>query len=181
MIVYSSSTQLTMQLNNPEFDIDKFSKRLESIVYLIFLLPLLFFGFAFLERESAGGLRSVFFEDPDILFHGVMVAGIGYILMRTSFTWKQDLLKALESIPELDLKIQRLRWPLIYRNILWSFGAGIGAYGLYEKGDMVYAIVFSLFLILITSNRPSPKYFIKFFKLKGEERKWIEGRNQQSV
>uniref|UniRef100_UPI004047836E hypothetical protein n=1 Tax=Roseivirga sp. TaxID=1964215 RepID=UPI004047836E len=170
-----------MQLNNSEFDIDKFSKRLESIVYLIFVLPLLFFGYAFLERESAGGLRSVFFEDPDILFHGVMAAGIGYILMRTSFTWKQDLLKSLESIPELDLKIQRLRWPIIYRNILWSFGAGIGAYGLYEKGDMVYAIVFSLFLILITSNRPSPKYFIKFFKLKGEERKWIEGRNQRSV
>ena len=170
-----------MQLSDPEFDVDKFSKRLESIVYLIFLGPLIFFAFAFLERESAGGLRSVFFEDPDILFHGVMVAGIGYILMRTSFTWKQDLLKALESTPELDVKIKRLRWPLIYKNILWSFGAGIGAYGLYKKGDMVYAIVFSLFLILITSNRPSAKYFVKFFKLKGEDKKWIEGRKPKSV
>lgn len=164
-----------MQLNDPDFNVDKFCKRLETVVYLMFVLPLAFFGFAFLERESTGGLRSVFFEDPDIMFHGVMAAGIGYILMRTVSTWRKDTLLMLEPIKELDLKLQSLRRPLIYKNLLWAFGAGIGAYGLHEKGDMVYAIVFSLFLILITANRPSPKYFIKFFKLKGEEKEWMEG------
>jgi hypothetical protein len=165
-----------MLLNNPEFDVDKFSKKLETVVYLIFVIPLGFFGYAFLEKESSGELRSVFFDDPDVLFHTVMAAGVGYILMRTVSTWKRDMLRLLEATRELDLKLVRMRKPLIYKNLLWSFGAGIGAFGLYEKGDMVYAIVFSLFLILITANRPSPKYFVIFFKLKGEEKKWVEGK-----
>jgi hypothetical protein len=164
-----------MQISNPEFDVDRFYKKLETVIYLMFVFPLVFFGYAFLEKESTGGLRSVFFEDPDIMFHAVMAAGVGYVLMRTVTTWNRDMLRLLEGTRELDLKLVQMRKPLIYKNLLWSFGAGIGSYGLYVKGDMVYALVFSVFLILVTANRPSSKYFAKFFKLKGEEKKWVEG------
>ncbi|MGW8122365.1 hypothetical protein ACV07N_06855 [Roseivirga echinicomitans] len=163
-----------MQLNDPNFDKSTFTKKLETIVYSMFVLPLAFFSYAFLERETRGELRSVFYENPDIMFHAIMAAGIGYILMRTVTTWKKDALKVLSGVPELDLKLIKLRKAIIYRNLMWSFGAAIGAFGLYEKGDMVYALVFSLFLILITANRPSTKYFVKFFGLKGEEKKWME-------
>lgn len=163
-----------MQLNDPNFDKSTFIKKLETIIYLMFVLPLGFFGYAFLEREASGELRSIFYENPDVMFHTVMAAGIGYVLLRTVTTWKKDALKVLKQVPELDLKLVKLKKSIIYRNLMWSFGATIGAFGLYEKGDMVYALVFSLFLILITANRPSPKYFSKFFGLKGEERKWME-------
>lgn len=135
---------------------------------------MVFFGYAFLEREKEGGLRSVVMEDPDILFHGVMAAGIGYILMRTIFSWRKEMRNALKRTPELDMKLIRLKKPLLYRGFMWTLGGFIGAYGLYEKGDMIYALVFSIFLILITANRPSPGYFVKFFELKGEEKKWME-------
>ena len=163
-----------MQLNDPNFDKNKFTKKLESIVYAMFVVPLVFFGYAFLEREGSDGLRSVFFEDPDVLFHAMMAAGVGYVLFRTVLTWKRDALRILKQVPELDVKLQKMYKPIIHRNLLWAFGAFIGAYGLYEKGDMVYALVFSVFLILLTANRPSPAYFSKFFGLKGEEKKWME-------
>mgnify|MGYP000442241765 CR=1 FL=1 len=162
-----------MILSDPEFNKEKYIKSLESIIYLSLVLPLIAFGWAFLEREKVDGLRAVFFEDPDVMFHSVMAIGVGYVIMRTMATWKKDIIKALERTTEIDLKLKAVRKPIIYRNIMWSLGAGIGAFGLYEKGDMVYAIVFTLFLILITSNRPSGRYFVKFFALKGKEKDWM--------
>lgn len=162
-----------MKLRDADFDKRKFIKSLESIAYLFLVLPLIAFGWVFLEKESAGELRTTLFEDTDIMFHGVMAIGVGYILMRTFATWKPDILKALTKIEELDVKLLAVRKPIIYRNIMWALGAGVGVYGLYEKGDMIYALVFTVFLLLITSNRPSERYFVKFFKLKGEERDWM--------
>lgn len=163
-----------MKLKNPDFDKKAQFRKMESITYLLLLAPLAFFAWAFLEQESKNGLRSVFFEDPDILFHCVMAAGVGYVLMRTVTTWKRDVLRALETTHQLDVKIERLVKPFIYRNLLWAFGAAIGAYGIYEKGDMVYAIVFMIFMVLITANRPTGRYFSKFLGLKGDEKKWME-------
>lgn len=162
-----------MKLADPEFNKGRFLRSLESIVYLFLVLPLVAFGWVFLEKEKTGELRSVFFENPDVMFHSVMGIGVGYVLMRTVATWKKDVLKALDRIDELDVKLSMVRKPIIHRNVMWSLGAGIGAYGLYDKGDMVYAIVFTLFLLLITSNRPSPRYFVKLFKLKDEEKEWM--------
>lgn len=162
-----------MKLRDANFDKRKFIKSLESIGYLFLVLPLVAFGWVFLEKESTGGLRNTFFQNTDIMFHGVMAIGFVYILMRTLATWKADLLKALARTEELDVKLIAVRKPIIYRNVMWALGAGIGAYGLYEKGDMVYALVFTVFLLLITSNRPSERYFVKFFKLKGEEKDWM--------
>lgn len=163
-----------MKLKNPDFDKKASFKKMEMFIYLMLMAPMVFFAWAFLEREKQNGLRSVFFEDPDILFHAVMMAGVAYVLMRTVTTWKRDVLKALESTPELDVKIERLVKPIIYRNLLWALGASIGAYGIYEKGDMIYAMVFMLFMVLITANRPSGRYFSKFLRLKEEEKKWME-------
>ncbi|OEJ99468.1 hypothetical protein [Roseivirga misakiensis] len=168
-----------MVLNDPQFNKDKFIKSLESVIYLFLVIPLILFGWVFLEKEKAGELRSVFLEEPDVMFHSVMAIGIGYVLMRTLATWKKDVLKALEKIKEVDIKLQMVRKPIIYRNIMWSVGAGICAYGLYEKGDMVYALVFTLFLILITTNRPSTRYFVKLFGLKGEEKDWFLKQTNQ--
>lgn len=162
-----------MKLRDPDFNKRKYIKSLESIIYLFLILPLVTFAWVFLEKERVGGLRSTFFENTDIMFHGVMAIGVIYILMRTLATWKRDLLRSLASTFEMDVKIRALRKPIIYRNIMWVFGAGIGAYGLHEKGDMIYAMVFTLFLVLITSNRPSERYFVNFFKLKGEEKDWM--------
>jgi hypothetical protein len=39
---------------------------------------------------------------------------------------------------------------------------------------MVYAIVFMVFMVLITANRPTGRYFSKFLGLKGDEKKWME-------
>lgn len=163
-----------MNLSDPEFDKYSYFKKLESVVYLFLALPLMAFGWVFLEKERSGGLRSVFFENPDLMFHGVMGIGVGYILMRTTATWSRDMRKATEPFKELDVKLTMLRKPIIYRNILWAIGAVIGAYGLYEKGDMVYAMVFTIFLIMITANRPTGRYFSKLLKLKGDEKKWME-------
>ena len=163
-----------MNLSDPEFDKYSYFKKLESIIYIFLALPLVAFGWVFLEKERDGGLRSVFFENPDLMFHGVMGIGVGYILMRTTATWSRDMRKATEPFKELDVKLTMLRKPIIYRNILWAIGALIGAYGLYEKGDMVYAMVFTIFLIMITANRPTGRYFSKLLRLKEEEKKWME-------
>ncbi len=164
-----------MNLNNPEFDKNSFFKKLESVIYLLLSVPLLAFGWVLLEKESDGSLRSVIFEDPDLMFHGVMAIGVGYVMMRTTATWARDMRKATEPFKELDVKLSMLKRPIIYRNVLWAIGAGIGAYGLYEKGDMIYAMVFTVFLILMTANRPSGRYFSNLLKLKGDEKKWMEG------
>lgn len=108
------------------------------------------------------------------MFHGVMFIGVGYIIVRTTATWTRDVRRATDKVKELDVRLKMLKKPIIYRNVLWALGAGIGAYGLYEKGDMIYALVFTLFLILITANRPSGRYFSKLLKLKGDEKKWME-------
>lgn len=162
-----------VKLEDPNFDKKAYFKKLESIVLLFLAVPLIGFGWVFLEKEKAGALRVTFFEDPDMMFHAVMFIGVAYVLMRTIGTWKRDTLRGLEGIQEIDVKLKMMQKPLIYRNLLWTFGAGIGAYGLYEKGDMVYAIVFTVFLLLITSNRPSAHYFAKFFKMIGEEKEWM--------
>jgi len=162
-----------MKLRDADFDKRKFIKSLESIVYLFLVLPLTAFGWVFLEKEKLGELRSTFFENTDVMFHSVMGIGIAYVLMRTTATWKRDILRALDKTQELDAKMLAVRKPIVYRNLMWALGAGIGAYGLYEKGDMVYALVFTIFLLLITSNRPSERYFVKFFGLKGEEKDWM--------
>lgn len=163
-----------MKLNDPNFNKTGFLKSLETVIYLLFVLPLSAFGWVLLEKEKTKGLRVVFFEDTDFMFHGTMGLAIIYILMRTLSTWKKQVQSLLKNIPESDEKLRMVRKPVIYRNLLWNFGAGIGAYGLYEKGDMVYAIIFTVFLLLITTNRPTAKYFVKLLRLKGEERKWIE-------
>lgn len=163
-----------MKLKNPDFDKKTQFKRMETAIYLMLLAPLSFFAWAFLEQQGQNKLRSVIFDDPDLLFHGVMAAGVAYVLMRTVTTWKRDVLRALESTPELDVKIERLVKPIMYRNVLWALGAGIGAYGIYDKGDMIYAMVFMIFMVLMTANRPTGRYFSKFLRLKKEEKEWME-------
>ena len=163
-----------MELSDPQFNKSTFIKQLESVVYLFLVLPLLTFGWVFLEKDGNGSLRSVVFENPDLMFHGVMFIGVGYIIVRTTATWTRDVRRGTDKVKELDVKLKMLKKPIIYRNVLWALGAGIGAYGLYEKGDMIYALVFTLFLILITANRPSGRYFSKLLKLKGDEKKWME-------
>lgn len=165
-----------MKLESPDFDKRAYFKKLESFVYLILMVPLFFFAWVFLETEKRGGLRSVMFEDTDWLFHGVMGTAVAYVLMRTVGTWKRDILRALEDTPELDVKLKRMFKPIVYRNIMWGLGASVGAYGIYEKGDMIYALVFTLFLVLMTTNRPTGRYFSRFLKLKGEEKAWMEDR-----
>lgn len=163
-----------MKLENPDFDKKAQFKKIETRIYLMLMFPLAAFAWVFLEQQRQNKLRSVFFEDPDLLFHGVMIVGAAYVLMRTIGTWKRDVLKALDSTPELDVKIQRMVKPLIYRNLLWAIGACIGAYGLYEKGDMLYAFIFMIFMVLMTANRPTGRYFSKFLGLRKEEKKWME-------
>lgn len=165
-----------MKLQDPEFDKRAYLKKLESYIYLLLMLPLVFFGWAFLEREKAGGLRSVMFQRDDFMFHAVMGMAVAYILMRTVATWKRDVRRSLEDVAALDVKLQMLFKPILYRNVLWALGAAVGGYGIYAKGDMIYALVFTIFLLLITTNRPSGAYFSKLLKLKGDERTWMEDR-----
>ncbi len=165
---------LNMRLEDPDFDKRAYFKKLESYIYLLLMAPLIFFGWAFLQQQQAGGLKSVALEKADMMFHGVMGIAVVYIIMRTVGTWRRDVLRALEHTPQLDVKLKRLQKPIIYRNLLWALGAAVGAYGLYDRGDMIYALVFTVFLLLITTNRPSGRYFAKFLRLKGEERKWME-------
>jgi len=162
-----------VKLENQDFDKKAYFRKLESIVYLMLVIPLVAFSWVFLEKEKAGTLRVTFFDQTDFMFHSVMFIGVAYVIMRTIGTWKRDALRATDRVEALDVKLQMMRRPIIARNFLWVFGALIGTYGLYEKGDMVYAIVFTLFLLLITTNRPSAQYFIRFFNLKGEEKEWI--------
>ncbi len=162
-----------MKLQDPDFDKRNYFRSLESIVYLFLILPLVGFGWVFLEKEKTGELRAVFFEEPDFMFHGAMAIAVGYVLLRTLGTWSRDMRKAVEPFQEIDVKLSMLKKPIIYRNIMWAFGAGIGAFGLYEKGDMVYAIVFTVFLILMTANRPSGYYFAKLLRLKKEDKEWL--------
>lgn len=166
-----------MILHNQDFDKKAYFRKIESIVYVLIAIPLIAFAWVFLEKEQAGALRAVFFDEPDIMFHAVMFIGVGYVLLRTVVTWKKDVLKALERVNALDAKLRSLTRPIIERNVLWAFGAGIGAYGLYEKGDMIYALVFTVFLLLMTSNRPSAYYFIKLLKLKKEEKDYLLKEN----
>ena len=170
-----------MKLETPDFDKRAYLKKLESLVYLILMVPLFVFAFVYLETEQRGGLRSSMPDQADWMFHGVMGTAVVYILMRTVGTWRRDIVRALEDTPQLDVKLQRLFKPIIYRNILWALGAGVGAYGIYEKGDMLYAAVFTLFLVLITTNRPTGKYFSRFLRLKGEEKAWMEDRKLPDV
>ena len=162
-----------MKLQDPDFNKRNFFRTLESIVYLFLIMPLVGFGWVFLEKEKTGELRAVFFEEPDLMFHGAMALGVGYVLVRTLGTWTKDMRKAVEPFQEIDVKLQMLKKPIIFRNLMWAFGAGIGAYGLYVKSDMVYAIVFTVFLILITANRPNGYYFAKLLRLKGEDKDWM--------
>ena len=168
-----------MTLSNSDFDKYSFMKRLESINYLMLSVPLVFFGWVFLEKERVGSLRSEFWSNPDLMFHAVMLVGIGYIYNRTLLGWKSTIMKGLEQTRELDLKLKKMAKPIIWRNALWAIGGMISSYGLYEKGDMFYAIFFTSFLILITANRPSGHYFVKFFNLKGEEKKWMLKQDSQ--
>ncbi len=163
-----------MNVSDPDFDKRTYIKNLESINYLMLAVPLVFFGWVFLEKENDGGLRNAIWDNPDLMFHGVMLVGIFYIFNRTLILWKSTVLKALERVPNLDEKLKKLRKPIIWRNMLWSIGALISAYGLYEKGDMFYTLFFTVFLILITANRPSGQYFSKLLELKDDEKKWME-------
>ena len=164
-----------MELQNPDFDKRAYLKKLESIVYVFLALPLLFFFWVYLERESADGLRTVFFKETDWLFHGSLLAAILFVFYYTSIGWKKRTLKKINALKALDEKLMALQKPLIVRNLLWIGGCILAAGGLYFKGDMIYAIVFTAFLILITANRPSGSFFVKLLRLKGEEKKWMEG------
>ncbi len=138
-------------------------------------VPLVLFGWAFLEKESKNALRTDFWNEPDLMFHGAMMVGMLYVLNRTLISWKSTVNRGLKETVEIDEKLRKLRKPLIWRSILWTFGAVIATYGLYEKGDMFYTLFFTIFLVLITGNRPNGQYFSKLLQLKGEEKKWMEG------
>jgi hypothetical protein len=163
-----------MNLENPEFDQRAYLKRLESKIYLTLVAPLTFFGWVFLDRESSGQLKTSFWDNPDLMFHGAMLIGIVYVLSRTLLKWKSTALESLKRVKTIDVKLRSLGKAILYRNILWAIGAMIAAYGLYVKGDMFYVMFFTIFLVLITANRPSANYFIKFFQLKEEEKEWMQ-------
>ena len=165
-----------IKLADPDFDKSAFIKNLESVNYLMLAIPLGLFGWVFLEKERNGGLRNDIWNEPDLMFHVAMLVGVGYVLNRTLISWKGSLLKGLDGTPELDLKLKKSRKSIVWRNVLWIMGAAISTYGLYEKGDMFYTLFFTVFLVLITANRPSGRYFSKLFKLKGDEKKWMEAQ-----
>lgn len=162
-----------MKLADDNFDKDKFIKQLESLVYLMLAFPLLAFGYVLLEKEAANELRSVVMENPDWLFHGLMAIGVVYVLYRTLVGWGQQIRRYVEREECIDKRLKMLKRPLLYRNFLWVLGAFVGVYGLYEKGDMLYALIFTIFLILISVNRPTGRYFAHLLKSKKEESDWL--------
>lgn len=162
-----------MKLADDNFDKDKFIKQLESLVYLMLAFPLLAFGYVLLEKEAANELRSVVMENPDWLFHGLMAIGVVYVLYRTLVGWGQQIRRYVEREECIDKRLKMLKRPLLYRNFLWVLGAFVGVYGLYEKGDMLYALIFTIFLILISVSRPTGRYFAHLLKSKKEESDWL--------
>lgn len=162
-----------MKLADDNFDKDKFIKQLESLVYLMLAFPLLAFGYVLLEKEAANELRSVVMENPDWLFHGLMAIGVVYVLYRTLVGWGQQIRRYVEREECIDKRLKMLKRPLLYRNFLWVLGAFVGVYGLYQKGDMLYALIFTIFLILISVNRPTGRYFAHLLKSKKEESDWL--------
>ncbi len=162
-----------MKLEDETFDKDKYIKHLETLVYLMLAFPLLAFGYVLLEKEASNELRSVVMENPDWLFHGAMAMGVAFVLYRTVIGWGQQIRKYVEREKYIDARLKMLKKPLLYRNLLWVFGAFVGVYGLYEKGDMLYALIFTIFLILISVNRPTGRYFAKLLRLKKEESDWL--------
>ena len=163
-----------MNLQNPEFDKHSYLRKLESAVYLMLAVPLLFFFWVYLEREKVGSLRTVFFEGTDWLFHGGVLFAVLLISYYTTVGWKKRSLLKISELKALDEKLTRLQKPVMVRNLLWVCGSMLAAAGLYFKGDMFYAIVFTVFLVLITANRPSAGFFVRLLQLKGEERKWMD-------
>lgn len=162
-----------MKLADDSFNKQRFIRRLESLVNLMLAFPLVAFGYVLLEKEASNELRSVIMENPDWLFHGVMVTAVVYVLYRTVLGWGQQIRKFVEGENCLDTQLKMIKRPLLYRNFLWVLGAFVGVYGLYEKGDMFYALIFTIFLVLISANRPTGRYFATLLKLKKEERDWM--------
>ena len=91
-----------MKLRDANFDKRKFIKSLESIGYLFLVLPLVAFGWVFLEKESTGGLRNTFFENTDII-------------MEISTEFNKKLMWMLRKKKNLKIYSQKNGWDQIKR------------------------------------------------------------------
>jgi len=155
-----------LNLMNPEVAL-KFYKRLNLYFNLVIAIPLLVFGYFYLELEAGNRdpyLNQVAAQNLEYIFPFliILLGGIGFLAPNERIKRIQYNLELKEKLNKYE-RIQLVRFG-IYELAVW-----LSIAGLFLTGNKLYALFYVLVLILFSVDRPTARKIAKQLKLTREE------------
>lgn len=140
--------------------------QLHNILYLSILVPLLLFGYTYLQvmaaDDSPGNETPIRLLSPTL----IIVFCIIMILSARLFSGK---LKASRELPELSAKMEHYATATIVRFLMFTLATLFLAAGFSLTHEKVFVALFGVSIILFSWWWPTPRKVCKDLHLKGEE------------
>jgi len=146
----------------------KYMNRLNLYFNLIIAIPLLVFGYVYLELE-AGRIYAILDPEQIIMsnyllpFLIIIIGGVGVIIPKSK-------VKEIKSELDLESKLNAFEKIQLIRYGMYEAGGLISIIGLYFTVEKLYAVLYVGTIILFSLSRPTQRYIIKSLNLVGEEK-----------
>ncbi|MFO7256572.1 MAG: hypothetical protein DIU61_002695 [Bacteroidota bacterium] len=154
-------------------DAKEYFRKLHNILSAIILVPVLSFGYIYLEAGYANNPMSVP-APADVRTYLLAFALV------TLVAWSvATFLRRLKEIRQLELLTDRLSGyasAVINRFAVASLGGLAGVAGLYLTSDPIHVGLFVLVMIMLSAWWPSASRVCRHLKLGKEEREWVMKR-----
>jgi hypothetical protein len=149
--------------------LQEFFYKLQNVLYLLILFPLLVFIFFFVYETYRPEAVS---EEQRSTIYVALLVFIVIDLSVASFIFYRNL-KAIRKIASLGLRLEKYYAITVLRFSLVSFADLILIAGYFMTGNLIFAILFGISLVFFLLSWPRTSKVCADLKLKGDEREMV--------
>ena len=153
----------------------EFFYKLYNVLYVIVLLPLLLFGFLYLNFRSEDLLAN---HNYSVASYMMILSAYGAIV-GYSFWMFWNKIKLARRHSELNEKMEQYAKLTIARYVILAFTGLLLAAGLFLTKDQIFVVLFVVSLIVLSLVWPTSRKVSKDLKLRNEERETVLGRGRK--
>lgn len=167
LFIHSPNLMVEKQFSNSK----EYLRQLINIAYISMSIPLLIFGWLYLE-VSTNRIEPIVSPDKvNMIFILSTVITIGLLWMgNRRYQQKLSLARTEETLVN---KLLLYKKAVFIRFLLFGIAAMVTTIGIYLTASELFAITFSIVVVLFSINNPSLYRIAKALQLEGEEKEHI--------
>lgn len=157
---------------------DKY-KVMERNVLMLILLPLPFFAIVYLNMTKP--IRTIQLPEIPEIFNPLLISLTLALLMFQQINFQRNIRMLKETEVSFENKILGYLKATLVRYIILAVVGFIAAFGLLFFGNVGFTIIYAIVLILVSVLKPSPVRIVRLFRLREDEKEFVNQINKDFI